>query len=158
LQFALDQLWNLQEEGMITHASYEKIGRIEGALARYADEFFESLSPVDQKRARRLFVQLVQPGDKTEDVRRLAARKELEEDWQLVSRLSNARLVVTSNDSAGNESVELVHEALIYQWDRFRLWMAEDREFRLWQDRRLSVRGYCPTLGHSIRAKAASLY
>ncbi|MGD8751631.1 MAG: WD40 repeat domain-containing protein, partial [Anaerolineales bacterium] len=117
--------------------------RIEGALARYADEFFESLSPVDQKRARRLFVQLVQPGDKTEDVRRLAARKELEEDWQLVSRLSNARLVVTSNDSAGNESVELVHEALIYQWDRFRLWMAEDREFRLWQERfRLGLKNW----------------
>jgi WD40 repeat protein len=135
VQFALDQLWSFQEGSMITHASYEKIGRIEGALAQYAEEFYEALSPTDQERARRVFVQLVQPGDKAEDVRRLAAREDLEKDWQLVLRLSSARLVVASHDSAGKETVEIVHEALIYHWDRFREWMAEDREFRLWQER-----------------------
>ena len=37
--------------------------------------------------------------------------------------------------SAGVEIVEVVHEALIQNWERLRKWMDEDREFRTWQER-----------------------
>jgi hypothetical protein len=63
----------------LTHAAYEAIGRVEGALARYADEVYGELSADEQERARRVFVQMVRPGDGTEDTRRLAARAELGE-------------------------------------------------------------------------------
>jgi WD40 repeat protein len=57
------------------------------------------------------------------------------ENWDLVVRLASSRLVVTNrNDSTGEETVEIVHEALIGGWKRLRNWMQLDREFRLWQE------------------------
>jgi hypothetical protein len=45
LQFALSQLWRRQSWGQMTHAAYEAIGGVEGALAQYADEVYGALSP-----------------------------------------------------------------------------------------------------------------
>jgi hypothetical protein len=87
---------------------------VEGALARYADEVYDGLNQTEQEETRRVFIQMVRPGEGTEDTRRLATRTELgETDWQLVQRLADARLVVTGQDSVGQETVEVVHEALI---------------------------------------------
>jgi WD40 repeat protein len=65
-----------------------------------------------------------------------------EENWDLVTRLASARLVVSSRDeAAGEETVEIVHEALIGGWERLRLWIEVDRSFRTWQERlRASLR------------------
>ena len=79
---------------------------------------------------------MVRPGEGTADTRRLATRTELgESDWELVQRLAGARLVVTDEDPTGQETVEVVHEALIQGWDRLRVWMEADRTFRNWQER-----------------------
>lgn len=137
LQFAITLLWDRQVRGRLTHQAYKEIGRVEGALARYADEKYNNLKPDEKKQARRLFVQLVQPGGGTEDTRRLATLTELGEiNWEIVRRLANARLVVT-NQSPGpikEETVEVAHEALISDWGRLRNWMKEDRAFRSWQE------------------------
>ncbi|NEQ24751.1 MAG: hypothetical protein F6K28_37745 [Microcoleus sp. SIO2G3] len=54
-----------------------------------------------------------------------------EENWDLVTRLADARLVVTGYDEAtGNETVEIVHEALIQKWGHLRQWLELDRDFR----------------------------
>ncbi len=135
LEFALANLWEQQTVGQLTHAAYEAIGGVEGALARYADHIFTSLKPDEQIQARRVLVQLVRPGEGTEDTRRLATRAELDNDWQLVQQLADARLVITGRDPGGIDTVEIVHEALIQKWGRFREWIANDREFRLWQER-----------------------
>jgi hypothetical protein len=45
------------------------------------------------------------------------------------------RLVVTSRNAHGQETVEVVHEALIRGWGKLRDWMDEDRTFRAWQER-----------------------
>ena len=85
--------------------------------------------------ARHLFVQLVQPGEGTEDTRRVAKRDELDQmHWPLISYLADRRLVVTGLNEVGDETVEVVHEALILGWDRLRSWMKEDRSFRTWQE------------------------
>ena len=48
----------------------------------------------------------------------------------------DARLVVTDrNLVSGEETVEIVHEALIAGWGRLEDWMKGDREFRSWQER-----------------------
>ncbi len=137
LQFALTSLWERQTAGsLLTHRAYEAIGRVEGALARYADEVYAGLSQAEQESARRVFVQMVHPGEGTEDTRRLATRTELGEDnWALVQRLADARLVVTGRNPTGQETVEIVHEALIRNWGQLRAWMNEDRAFRIWQER-----------------------
>jgi WD40 repeat protein/energy-coupling factor transporter ATP-binding protein EcfA2 len=143
LEFALNQLWAKQRDAQLTHAAYEEIGGVEAALSRYAEEAYGRLNEEEKERARRIFIQLVRPGEGTEDTRRLATRIEVgEENWDLVTRLACARLVVSSRDEAlGEETVEIVHEALIGGWERLRLWIELDRNFRTWQERlRASLR------------------
>jgi hypothetical protein len=137
LEFALHQLWAKQLDAQLTHAAYEEIGGVEAALARYAEEAYGSLNEEEKERARRIFIQLVHPGEGTEDTRRLATRAEVgEENWDLITRLASARLVVSSRDEeTGVETVEIVHEALIGGWERLRLWIELDRAFRTWQER-----------------------
>jgi hypothetical protein len=110
---------------------------VEQALARYAEQEYVQLSPAEQEQARRVFIQLVQPGQGTQDTRRLAHRAEVgPQNWELVTRLAGERLVVTGYDpAAGEDTVEVVHEALIGGWDRLRAWLGEDSEFRTWQER-----------------------
>ena len=136
LEFALTLLWEKRTSHLLTHVAYEEIGQVEGALARYADEIYNALSPVNQKRARKVFTQMVRPGEGTEDTRRVATQRELDmTDWVLVSYLADQRLVVTGRSLAGERTVEVVHEALIRGWQKLRDWMNEDRAFRTWQER-----------------------
>jgi WD40 repeat protein/DNA-binding SARP family transcriptional activator len=136
LEFALTLLWERQSYGWLTHAAYEEIGKVAGALARHADEAFCELDADMQDQARQVFVQLVRPGEGTEDTRRLATRAEVrKENWGLVQHLADKRLVVTGRDAAGIETVELVHEALIQGWGQLQDWMKADRAFRTWQER-----------------------
>jgi WD40 repeat protein/DNA-binding SARP family transcriptional activator len=135
LQFALSELWGRRQGWRITHDAYDEIGRVAGALASYATQIYLQLSADEQTLARRLFVQLVQPGDETGDTRRPASRAELGEDaWKLARKLADVRLVVTGR-SDSEESVELIHEALIRHWTQLAEWMDEDRDFRRWQQR-----------------------
>ncbi len=136
LQFALALLWAKQQYGKLTLAAYEEIGGVEKALAAHAEEVYAGLTEAEQMRAQRIFVQLVRPGEGTGDTRRLATSADIGEDnWDLVVRLSNARLVVTGRDgTTGEKTVEVVHEALIRGWQRLRNWIEGDRQFRTWQE------------------------
>jgi WD40 repeat protein/class 3 adenylate cyclase len=136
LEFTLTQLWEQQTDGWLAHADYEAMGCVEGALAAYADQVFADLDAEGQEQARHALVQLVQPGEGTEDTRRIATKEELgEESWSLIQRLADKRLVVTGRDAQGRETAEVVHEALIQKWGRFQEWMEADRSFRAWQER-----------------------
>ena len=136
LEFALTQLWKRRTGKQLTHVAYEEIGEVEGALARHADENYRKLSQVKREQVRRIFIQLVRPGEGTEDTRRLATKAELNQaSWGLVKHLADARLVVTSQNAANQETVEIVHEALIRNWGELRQWMDTDRDFRAWQER-----------------------
>ena len=136
LEFALTQLWERQESNHLTHAAYEAIGELEGALTRHADQVYKSLSEAEQEQARQVFIQLVRPGEGTEDTRCLAARPELgKERWPLVQKLADTRLVVTGRDPAGQDVAEIAHEALIQRWGGLQAWMEEERDFRMWQER-----------------------
>jgi len=77
LEFALTLLWERQSDGWLTHENYEAIGCVEGALASYADEVYTSLDENEREAARRIFTQLVRPGEGTEDTRRRVLRSEL---------------------------------------------------------------------------------
>jgi two-component sensor histidine kinase len=139
LEFALTLLWSKQKGGRLTHASYVEIGGVEKALTDHAEQVFAELSEDEQIQAQRVFMQLVHFGEGTEDTRRLATHNEIgEENWRLVMHLSSARarLVVIGRDQiSGQETVEVVHEALISGWHRLREWIENNREFRTWQER-----------------------
>ena len=135
LEFALTLLWERLDRGWFTHKTYEEIGHVAGALTRYAEQVFTELDENEQDQLRRIFVQLVQPGESAEDTRRVATREDLAGcDWTLVQHLADKRLVVTNIDQEGHQTVEVAHEALIRSWDRLGSWMEEDRTFRSWQE------------------------
>ncbi|NMG07380.1 CHAT domain-containing protein [Brasilonema sp. UFV-L1] len=137
LEFALTQLWSKQKNWYLTHKAYEEIGGLEKALAKHADEVLKNLSEEEKQQAQRVFIQLVRPGEGTEDTRRVATRNEVgEENWGLVKHLADERLVVTGWDETEKiETVEIVHEALIREWRTLRKWIEANREFRIWQER-----------------------
>lgn len=137
LEFALTLLWQQRTGKQLTHAAYNAIGNVQGALASYADGIYDKLNPTEQEQVQRIFIQLVRPGEGTEDTLRLATKAELgETSWALVTEIANVRLVVTSrNDDTEQETVEIVHEALIRNWGKLRQWMETGRSFRGWQER-----------------------
>ncbi|MEH1825382.1 MAG: hypothetical protein V7L22_08425 [Nostoc sp.] len=142
LEFALTELWNKRTGKQLTHKIYEAIGQVEGALARHADEKYGNLTDDEKEKVRRIFIQLVRPGEGAEDTRRIAIKAELgEQSWSLVKKLADARLVVTSRNLASQETVEVVHEALIRNWGELRGWMNTSRVFRAWQERLRSAKG-----------------
>ncbi len=136
LEFALAQLWESQEDAVLTHAAYEAIGQVEGALASYAEQVYGLLSPAEQAAARRIFTAMVQLGQDTDDARRPLLAAEVDAaDWALIQRLASQRLLVTDSDARGQQTAEIVHEALIHGWGRLRHWIDADRGFHLWQQR-----------------------
>jgi hypothetical protein len=137
LEFALTLLWEKQQNNKLTHAAYEEIGGVEQALADHAEAVYAALDEKDQLRAQQILLMLVRPGEGTQDTRRLATSNELGGDnWELVIRLANARLIVTDhNEITGEETVEVVHEALIQRWKRIRTWVNADRAFLAWRER-----------------------
>ncbi|MFB2771208.1 tetratricopeptide repeat protein [Pelatocladus sp. BLCC-F211] len=136
LEFALTQLWKQRQGKQLTHAAYQHIGKVQGALARHADHNYGKLSAAQKEQVRRIFIQLVHPGEDRQDTRRVATKAELgEASWKLVTQLADDRLVVTSQNAANQETVEVVHEALIRNWEELRQWMNADRSFRAWQER-----------------------
>lgn len=140
LQFALREMWFRQQRGMITHEAYQAIGRVEGALAQRAQEIFDSLTRKGRDDQvvgvfRRLFTRLVTLGEGAVDTRRVVDRDELgDEAWSLAQRLAGEdnRLVVTGAAEPGNETAEVVHEALIQNWPTLTVWVDRDRSFQTW--------------------------
>ncbi|MDJ0717456.1 MAG: CHAT domain-containing protein [Prochloraceae cyanobacterium] len=156
LEFTLTQLWSKHHSGLLTHQAYSEIGGLSLALANHAEAVYAQLNQVDRARTQRVFVQLVNPGEGTETTRRLATSDEVNlENWDLVTQLASNRLLVTNrNESTGEETVEIVHEALIRSWGRLGEWMEVNGEFRRWQE---ELRGIIRQWENSDRDQGALL-
>ena len=137
LEFTLLQLWEKHDKWYLTHQAYKEIGGLKQALAQYADGVLHPLSTKDKERAERIFIQLISPGEGTEDTKRQATRGEVGEDnWDLVHFLANKRLVVTGWDKKNEcQTVEIIHEVLIREWGMLQKWIKSNRQFRIWQER-----------------------
>jgi DNA-binding SARP family transcriptional activator/energy-coupling factor transporter ATP-binding protein EcfA2 len=136
LGLTLTLLWDEQVDGVLTHQSYDDLGRVGGALADHAEtEWRRHDLAADEATARRLFGELVRVGDGDTVTRRVVVRDELDHPtWRLAERLSTTRLLVVDRNTAGEQTVELAHEALIDHWPRLRSWIEEDVEFHRWRE------------------------
>jgi serine/threonine protein kinase len=132
LQFAATQLWEARDVAhkVLTRASYEAIGGIAGALARYADHVLEELSSDARRAARELFLRLVT----RERTRAIVSLEELQELFpdrsafdRVVDQLVQSRLLVVQKSERGN-TIEIVHESLIRSWPALRRWLDESGE------------------------------
>ena len=139
LEFALTQLWQRSKHGILTHQDYLTIGSLRQSLANHAENIYNKLDKQQQKEAQKVFTKLVRPGNGSADTRSIEALLNFgRESISLINLLNSeqARLIVINyNKSNAEETVELVHEALILGWDRLKQWINMNREFRLWQER-----------------------
>ena len=131
LEFVLAALWEQRQGITLHHDAYERMGGVQGAIAARADAVFEKLDAAQKDAARRMLIQMVRPGEETEDTRQRAVLPVGNETaLTVIRRLADARLVVTARDAAsGAETVEVTHEALIRHWTLLRSWVDQDREF-----------------------------
>jgi WD40 repeat protein/DNA-binding SARP family transcriptional activator len=129
LSAALVDLWRARSEWSLTLEAYEQTGGVRGAVARHAEAALRTLGDEEKLVAKRIVLRLVAGGDGEALTRRRATLTELDGDDPQVARVLAAliemRLLV-----AGDDSVELVHEALFEQWPRLTEWLAEDAEGR----------------------------
>lgn len=141
LQYTLTELWKHRAVNWLTLSAYNRLGGVRGTLQKRADEVYEKLLPGEKVVAKRIFLELTQLGEGTEDTRRQVLKKNLvtpQHSEELVERvlqtLADAKLVVTSGlrekapGSGGVAVVDVAHEALIRYWPLLHQWVEENRE------------------------------
>jgi len=143
LQYALQELWKRRHGPWLCHEEYQAIGRVEQAIAKTADDFYNSLPASEQEQVRNIFLRLTRmdanalQGKTGRDTRRrveledlVSAGSDLAVTKKLVQQLAGekARLVVTSrNEATEKDEVEVAHEALISYWPKLQKWLDENR-------------------------------
>lgn len=135
LSFTLDELYrSAKARGttVLTHASYEALGGLAGAIAKRADEVMASLPAAAQAALPRVLRALTTVAD-TADQAPLSRSAPLENFVEgsparvLIDAFVAARLLVAADESGAGASVRLAHEALIGRWQRARDQLANDR-------------------------------
>jgi len=134
LSFTLDELYkDAKKRGssVLTHASYAKLGGLDGAIAERAEETLEGL-PESARAALPQVLRALATVSAAND-HAPVSRSVLLQTFgdgtparQLVDALVSARLLVADQNSAG-ATVRLAHEALIGRWRRAATQLAADR-------------------------------
>jgi energy-coupling factor transporter ATP-binding protein EcfA2 len=138
LEFALTQLWENRREGRLTREDYKSIGGVTGGLAQWANQAFYRFEEKQRSLVRSLFTALVHLGDKEQHIPDSRRRRELSslvhteaeraEVPQVVQQLVAARLLVEGEKG----TIEIIHDALLWEWGRLKQWIEEDRNFLTW--------------------------
>ncbi|HZU86966.1 MAG TPA: hypothetical protein VFF78_05755, partial [Anaerolineaceae bacterium] len=133
LSHALLETWKRRRGHILTLSGYSAAGGVRGAISETAESVvYDQFTQHQRVIARQIFLRLTELGNETSmvDTRRRASFDELvrkAEEAELVrevlTKLADARLVITEQDTA-----EVAHEALIREWPTLRNWLEEDRE------------------------------
>ncbi|MGC1188093.1 MAG: AAA family ATPase [Candidatus Acidiferrales bacterium] len=131
LEFCLDELYKLRTESLlITWDAYQKLGGLNGAITKRAEEVFSSLSVAGQRAFPRVLSSLVTMDASATS--RPARRKDLEANpamAEVIASFTRANLFVTDVNQAGEPVVAVAHEALIGSWPRVQDWVHENKDF-----------------------------
>ena len=135
LQYALTELAEQAEDGVLSLETYRRIGGVSGALARRADQLYEATNQEARDACRQLFLRLVTLGEGAEDTRRRVRRSELASLADprtmdgVIDTFGRHRLLSFDRDQSSREpTVEIAHEALLSAWSRLRDWIDEARD------------------------------
>ncbi|KAK1186431.1 trypsin-like peptidase domain-containing protein [Streptomyces sp. NBS 14/10] len=158
LELTLRQLWERREDGCLTHQAYQRIGGITGSLATWCNRAVSQLPTCRRPIAKRILTALVRPADDARAVPAarqqvpLARLRSLVTDpadtglatdaafETVMAGLTGYRIITTGTttrpgQAPGEPMAELVHDALIRDWNDLRDWAADDRKFQLWLHR-----------------------
>jgi|GEM_PF-5943766 len=156
LEFALSAIWQGMEKGVRPEKTLKDINGVGGALAKKAQELYNSLKDDQDKRiAKRIFLSLRNFGEGSAfDARRRILLSEIigKDDYEHVIRILKnfsspaARIITLSSGSDKNNlsedkkketTVEITHEALFEHWNLLKKWIDIHGEDTLFH-RRLS--------------------
>jgi len=138
LAFTLRVMWEKyinfdQGDRLLEIREYEDLGRLQGAVAKEADEVLEAaLREGKEEELKNAFLRMVRITEEGNFARQPVRWETLPEQVHaMLQRFVDKRLLV----SRGDGTLEVAHEALFRSWDRLKSWLDEDREFLLWQQR-----------------------
>ena len=135
LSFLLDELYHRDVEGsdkrLLTYATYNELGQLEGAIARRAERLVQALSPEHAAALPGLLLSLVEVGEASAVATSRVVRETSivgAEQLALAQMLVDARLAV-ADDTGKGRTFRLAHEALLSHWPRLRDLIVEHRDF-----------------------------
>ena len=118
--------------GELAIHEYEKIGRLDGAIRAEAERLLAQINPSssDLESLRAAFVPtMVRINADGSFARRRAYADEMPPRAKaMLSRFVGARLLISSSDKNGRETLEVAHEALLRTWPQLGDWLAEDQD------------------------------
>ena len=133
LSFTAASLWEARDRQTrrLTRSSYRALGGVGGALAQHAEATLATLAGEQRRLVREAFRHLIT----AEGTRATLSRGDLlqllggnEHAAAVLERLIAARLLVTQEGEAGEDRIEIAHEALVSAWPRLGEWVREDAE------------------------------
>ncbi len=132
LSFTASKLWELRDRHFrqLTRKAYVALGGVAGALAQHANTTIDELPPSEQRLARTALRHLVT----AEGTRAVLSRVELDQLLRdpaastVIEKLVAARLLTATEAEAGDDGIEIIHEALVVAWPRLADWRREDAE------------------------------
>ncbi|HEY1280085.1 MAG TPA: BMP family ABC transporter substrate-binding protein, partial [Acidimicrobiales bacterium] len=134
-QYTLTELFDSRVDNTLTNATYHAMGGVRGALRRNADEVYAQLTTDEQAVARQLFLRLVTITDNDEwSRRRVPASEIVALDGDLVAMegvidaFGRRRFLAFDRDPVRDApTVEVAHEALLWEWPQLRNWIEDGR-------------------------------
>ncbi len=137
LAFTLREMYDLvvkEDRRRITEADYERVGRIEGAIARRAQVAESSLPPDSAPVLEHLLPRFVTLSDEHMATGRPVPRQQLTPgEKAIVERLEDQRLLTGATDES--DTIHLAHEQLISAWPTLAKAVAARREDLLLESR-----------------------
>ncbi len=134
VEFVLREMFESRTaDGLLTTASYDQLGGVEGAVGKKAEEAFQSLSAESQAAITEIMPLLVtvEVYGKQAAVRRHAPFGELTATparRALTESLIAARFLTTKSEEDNTPIASLAHEALLRHWKRIDDWVTANRE------------------------------
>lgn len=131
LQYTLQELYlQRSDNNELLHSVYEKLGGIEGAIGKKAEEVFIGLSKAQQQQLKSVLSQLVTLNPNGKTITSRAARLQAltnTSQKELVQAMVDSRLFVShlQNQEA---YFSLAHEALLRQWPRAKKWINDHKD------------------------------
>ncbi|WP_165740720.1 winged helix-turn-helix domain-containing protein [Pseudoalteromonas sp. Z1A6] len=131
LQYTLQELYlQRSDSNELLHSVYTKLGGIEGAIGKKAEDIFIDLSNEQQQQLKSVLSQLITLNPDGKTITSRAAR------WQTLTNTSQKELVQAMVDSRlfvshlQNQEAcfSLAHEALLRQWPRAKQWINDHKD------------------------------
>ena len=148
MAFALLELWKMSKgtNGLLTHGAYESFEGVKGAIGKRAEVTFNGITGDKANLERTLsdvFRELVEVDERGVPTRRRAPKGGIVRDKAaatLVDKMTESRLLVTSEAGGNEPMVEVAHEAIFTHWPRLQEWIEVRRDdLRLLRQVRLAA-------------------